>query len=356
MSLRSLLKKEIHWSRRHVAALLFLLLVIPLFFAGASVVFQDVVPQDIPVAVVEEDESVTETELSLVTTNIEPWTEPEIVDSREEADRLLERESVYAIVVVPPDFLRADAEGTFTLVIDGSIAPFQSPSELIGDLIAFELGEAGVSENVSVEQETVGEERDFAEYLYPSFIMGVLVFFAFTYVPYSLRRERPVLDRLRVETSLESLVTTKLVFLTALMTLPVVVFHIVATYYGYNVATGDPLAIGVLLLSFLFLSTISLTIVVLTRFRGVGQFINLVVMLGVVSFSGLVFPRGFFSPLRSMIVELSPIYYAGVIVRSRTLKDSSMDLFSEWLLFLLALQVGALLGLKGAIIYYRRSS
>lgn len=355
MSLRALLKTELHWGRRHLLVLVFLLLVVPLAVGGASLVFQDVVPEHIPVAVVEGDEEVSDTELELVMRSVDPWTDAKIVDSRTEAERLLERESVYGIVVVPPDYLQPETNATFTLVTDGSIAPFQSPSELIQDLIAFELQAAGFSENLTVEQEVSGEERGFEEYLYPGFMMGLLLFIAFTYVPYSLRREEPVLDRLRVEASLESVVVTKLAFLTALMALPLLVFHAVSWYYNYGVNTGDPWGIAVLLLTFLLAATVSLTIVILTRFSRTGQLLNLVVLFGTLILSGLVFPRGFFSPLRSTIVELVPTYYAGVIVRSRMLKDSEILLFTDWLLGLVLLQLLAFVALFAAITYYRRS-
>ncbi len=356
MSLRTLLRTELHWSRRHLLVLVFLLLFVPLAVGGASLVFQDVVPEHIPVAVVEGDEEVSDTELELVMRSVDPWTDAEVVESREEAERMLERETIYGIVVVPPDYLEPETNATFTLVTDGSIAPFQSPSELIQDLITFELQAAGFSENLTVEQEVSGEERGFEEYLYPGFMMGLLLFIAFTYVPYSLRREEPVLDRLRVESSLESLVATKLTFLTGLMLVPLIVFHAVAWYYGYGVDTGDPWGIAVLLGTFLLASTVSLTIVVLTRFSRTGQLLNLVVLFGVLVLSGLVFPRGFFSPLRSTLLELTPTYYAGVIVRSRMLKDSDIALFTDWLIGLALLQLLAVAALLGAITYYRRST
>lgn len=355
MSLRALLKTELHWSRRHLLVLVFLLLCVPLALGGASLVFQDVVPEHIPVAVVEGDESVSDTELALVVQSVDPWTDATVVDTRAEAERMLERETIYGIVVVPPDYLDSEANASFTLVTDGSIAPFQSPSELIQDLIAFELQSAGLSENLTVEQEVSGEERGFEEYLYPGFIMALLLFIAFTYAPYSLRRERPVLDRLRVEASLESLVVTKLAFLTGLMAVPLLVFHAVSSYYGYGVDTADPWAIAVLLLTFVLAVTVSLTIVVLTRFSRAGQLLNMVVLFAVLALSGLVFPRGFFSPLRSALVEVVPTYYAGVIVRSRMLKGSDISLFADWLVGLVLLQLFAFAALWGAIVYYRRS-
>lgn len=357
MSLGPLLKKELFWNRRHLLVVLFLLLLIPLFVAASSVVFQDVVPSDVPVAVIAEDEQTTDAEVELVAQSIRDWAEPTRADNRAAAEEMLERESVYAIVVVPHGYLEPESNATFRLVIDGTIAPFQSPSELIQDLIQFELRDAdAISENVTVEREIVNEERGFAEYLYPTFMMGLLLFLAFTYVPYTVRREQPVLDRLRVESSLEAVLGTKLLALTALMAIPLLVFHSVAAYYGYAIDTVNPWALGLLVLTFLFLSTVSVTVMVLSRFSGSGQFVNLVLLLGLVGFSGLVFPRGFFSPLRTTIIELLPTHYAMVAIRSLMLKGSEIALFSEWVLGLVGLQLLAIGALKGAIIYYRRSS
>ena len=63
MSIRSLLRKELRWSRRHIFVLVFLLVALPLFFAGTSFLFQDVIPREVPVAVVAEDESVSNLDL-----------------------------------------------------------------------------------------------------------------------------------------------------------------------------------------------------------------------------------------------------------------------------------------------------
>lgn len=357
MSILSLLKSELHWGKRNVVLLLFLLIVLPLVFAGVTVVFQDVVPTDVPVAVVPENENVTDQEVAFVEAGITQWSDPQTADSRADAEELLTRESVYAIVVVPPDYLEDDAEATFGLVIDGTIAPYQSPSELVTDLIQFELRAAdGISENVTVEREIIRDEKDFAEYLYPTFMMGFLIFVAFTYVPYIFRRDAGVLDRLRVESSLEAVVGTKLGLMTALMAIPLLIFHLGALWFGYGVATATLPALGILLLTFLLLAAVSTAIMILTRFSGRGQFINLVVMLGVIGLSGLAFPLGFFSTVRSTIAQLLPTHYAMIIVRSLLLKDVGIAIFWEWAIGLVAVLIVALVVLEGTIIHYRRGA
>ena len=355
MSLRSLLEKEAHWSLRNVLVLVFLLVLLPGFFAGTSVVFQDVLPRDVPVAVAPADDSVDESNLEVVEGTIATFTEPTRVDDIQEGRAMLERESVYAVVEVPANLDDASTEAEFRLVVDGAIVPFLSPSEIIGNVLESEMDRIFDAE-VSAEREVVGEEKTLPEYLYPTFLLTLVIFFAFTYVPYNLKNESAVLDRLRVETSLESVVTAKLLFFTALITVPIVVFHAAALYYGYAVATLTPGAVLTLLLTFLLVSTVSSTITILSRFSGVGLFVNVTAMLGVVALSALAFPLGFFSPIRTTVAQLLPTYYAGVITRSTMLKGSSLTTFADWLALLVGCLVVAAVALEGSIIYYRRSS
>jgi len=210
--------------------------------------------------------------------------------------------------------------------------------------------------DVTSEREVVGEENDLPEYLYPTFLVALMIFFAFTYVPFNLRSESSVLDRLRVETSLEAVVAAKILFFTALMLVPILVFHVAGVYNGYAVASLHPGAILTLLLTFLLLVTVSSTVMVLTRFSGVGLFANAATMLGVLALSGLAFPLGFFSPLRTAIARVLPTYYASVTVRSLMLKDVGVGLYADWLAGIGLLTLLAIVALKGSIVYYRRTS
>jgi ABC-2 type transport system permease protein len=353
MSIRSLLRKELRWSRRHIFVLVFLLVALPLFFAGTSFLFQDVIPREVPVAVVAEDESVSNLDLGLVRAGMAPYTNPKSAGSQAEALRMLERESVYAVVTVPSD-LRS-GEATFRLTVDGTIVPFQSSSQVIQNLIELELNQIEAAD-VSVEREIVGEKKELPEYLLPSFLMTLMIFFAFTYVPYNIGRDQVVLDRLRVESSLEALLVSKLGYMTVLMLVPILVFHLIATYYGYAIDSFAPGAVFVLLLTFALMATVSATVVILTRFSGAGRFVNLLVMLGLIALSGLAFPLGFFSPVRTQVAQLLPTHYAMVAVRSLMLKDSSLGTFADWIAIILGLFVLSLVALEGAIVYYRRST
>lgn len=355
MSIRSLLKKEGHWSRRNVLVLVFLLLVLPTFFATTSAMFQDVVPREVPVAVVPEDEEVTDDELRIVEGGIGVFTDPQIVESEEDAVEALQREQVYGIVTVPPDITDPEAEAEFRLTVDGSIVPFQEPSQVIVGLMEFQLDDV-LAADISAERTVIGEEKDLQEYLFPSFLMVVIIFFAFTYVPYNLKREETVLDRLKVESSLEAVVMAKLLYYTVLMLGPILIFHVAAIYYGHTIDSLAPGAIVAFLLTFVLLSTVSMTIMVLTRFSSVGQFTNVVLMLGTIGLSALAFPVGFFSSIRTTIARLLPPHYSMIIARSTMLKEMQLSAFTDWVLGFLALIALGLLALKLSIVYHRRTA
>lgn len=354
MSLVALLRKELHWSRRNALLLCFLIVLVPLFFAGASILFQDVVPRNVPVAIVAEDESVSESELDTVEGTIESFTDPRVVDNPATAKRQLERETVYGIITVPPDISEEGTEATVTWTIDGAIVPFQSPSEVLQSLTEFHLDRV-FDADVSVERAVTNDLHDLPAFLFPTLLMTLAIFFAFTYVPYTLRRERDVLDRVRVEASLESLIGAKLSWMTLLTLVPVVVFHLAAQYYGYEIASFHPGAVAVLLVTFLFLATVSATVMVLSRFSTAGSVLNLVIMLGLIALSGLAFPRGYFSTARTTIATLLPTHYGMIVIRSLMLKDVGATTYLDLIGLLCGLTVVALLALKLAVVHYRRT-
>jgi len=354
MSLLSLLRKELHWSKRNALVLVFLLVLVPVFFAGTSLLFQESVPRSVPLAVVADDDNVTEGELTNVSRTMESFSNPKIVESKSGARRQLERESVYAIVAVPSNLTNQNATVEVTFIIDGSIVPFQSPSEVIETFMSFQLDRL-FDADVSTQREVVRETNSLPEYLHPTFLMTLTIFIAFTYVPYLLRRDAQVLDRVRLESSLESLVAAKLIFLTVSLCLPILVFHAASVHYGHAVGSANPGAIGILLLTFLLLGSISATVMVLTRFNSTGTFVNLIAMLGLIALSALGFPTGFFSSLRTTIAQLLPTHYGIIMVRSMMLKGSDLGLFLDYVALLGGLCLLSFVVLKVAIVQYRRS-
>ena len=112
MSLRALLRKELSWSKHNVAALVVLLLLVPGTAAYTSVAFQSVIPQDAPVAVTPANDEVTENELEVVDAAASLFADPVRYDSEQRAMDDLKRESVYAVVSVPPDLDDPESDAT----------------------------------------------------------------------------------------------------------------------------------------------------------------------------------------------------------------------------------------------------
>ncbi len=355
MSIRSLLKKEVHWSRHRVLSLVFILLLVPAMFAATSVAFQHVIPRDAPVAVSPQDETVDQDDLTIVKGAVTLFSDPEIAPSTAEATDRLRREEVYAIVQVPPDITDPDkSNAQFVLYVDGSIVPFTEASKAIRNVMAFYL-DRFLPADVTVDRVVVGTSNSLSEYLLPVFLMGMVMLFAFTYVPYNLAAEANVLDRLRVESSLEAVLLAKLVYFTFLLLIPIVVFQGVATLFDFAI---DAIAIGSLLAylgTFVFLASISMSVMVLSRFRTVGRICNVVLLFGFLAFSGLAYPVGYFSPIRAAIVRHVPVHYSMIIGRSTMLKDVSLGLFADWLVLFGIVTIGALGVLKLVAVQYRRS-
>lgn len=353
MSLRSLLRKEVYWSRRNLLTLLLLLVIVPGFFAASSLLFQDVIPRDAPVAVIPQDEDVTADELLSVEAGLAFFAEPVEMDTRDAALDQLAREGVYAAVEVPHGIGEAGQDVTFRLYVDGSMVPFKEPSLTIASIMERQLDEQ-LEASVSVERVVVGNRHDLAGYLVPILLMGLVMLVAFTYVPYNLAGERDVLDRIRLESSLEALVASKLLFFAALMLVPLVTFHATLASLEFGISALAPGTVLTLLLTFIALAAISMAVVIATRFRTLGRFVNVLLLLVVVGFSGLAYPAGYFSALRRTITRLVPTHYATIMTRSTMLRDMGIADFTDWFLGLALFALLALVLLEVTIVAYRR--
>jgi ABC-2 type transport system permease protein len=95
---------------------------------------------------------------------------------------------------------------------------------------------------------------------------------------------------------------------------------------------------------------------VLLRFGTLGRFVNVVLLLGLLGFSGLAYPVGYFSPLRKEVVRMVPTHYSMIITRSSMQKGLGLGLFADWLLGLVGLTLLALTALKLSAVYYRRTA
>jgi ABC-2 type transport system permease protein len=355
MSLGSLLRKELFWSRRNLLVLLLVLCIVPGFFAASSLLFQDVIPRDTPVAVVAGGDDVTQEELFAVQAGLSFFATPVEYDDRDAALRDLQREAVYAVVEVPHGIRDAGRDVTFRLFVDGSMVPFKEPSQTIAAIMESRL-DSELDASVSVERVVVGTSHDLSGYLVPIVLLGLVMLLAFTFVPYALTSERRALDRLRLESSLEAVVGAKLLFFSALLLVPLAVFHLVLRAVGFDIAVLTPVTVLSTLLTFVALSAVAMAVVVLTRFTETGRLVNAVFLLFVLGFSGLAYPAGYFSALRKAVVRSMPTHYATVLVRSSMLRELPLSAFVDWLVGLAGVAALSLVVLELSIVYYRRSA
>ncbi|MFC6975349.1 ABC transporter permease [Halomicroarcula sp. GCM10025709] len=355
MALRSLLYKEVRWLRHNLSTVVLVLIVLPSIVALGTVAFQQVIPRDTPVALVPADEDVTDDEMTAMRGVTTVFSEPHsyAADERDRAMRALTREEVYAVFVVPQGVLDRNAQVTVEMYVEEEMVPYEQPSLAIASILRGRASSVFPAD-VGVERIAVGQDRTLSEYLVSVGAMLVTLLFAFAYVPYVLADEQRVFRRIRVESSLWELLAGKFLVLTPLLLVPLLAFQGVAAYLDFSVALLSPGAVAVTLLTFGYCTAVSLSVMFLTRFRTVGRMANVAILFGGLAFSNLVYPAGFFSPLRREIAKANPLHYSMVVQRGVSLKGQSAALYADYLLALCGVTVLAFVLLAGTVAYYDR--
>lgn len=350
----TVLRKEFAWSRHRIGALLLILVLLPGAFAGAATFFQHVLPKDAPVAVVGSAE-VTDDDRAVVRASLDLFSKPIDFESREAALQALERERVYAVVDVPPGIADPAASEAVTIhvTIDADVVPYREPSAALVGVVRSSLNE-NLDKRVRVEKTTLGPRLKLSAYLLPTFLLLLAMVFAFAYLPYNLAGEAAVLDRLRVETSLGAVVGGKMVFLAGLLFVPLVVFRGVASYVGYDVALLSPGVVVAYQATFLACGALAAAVTFVTRFSTTGRLLNVLLLFATMGFSGLVYPAGFFSPIRRWIIRRFPTHYAVLLARGSALKDHPIADYQAVVAGLAGLVLVAALLLAGSLRWYER--
>ncbi|ELY52527.1 ABC transporter permease [Natronolimnohabitans innermongolicus] len=352
MDLLALLRKEAIGSRRNLGLLVVLLLVLPGGIVAGTAVFEQTVPQDVPVGVVA-DEEASEGDVAITTMAMEQFATPVEYDSDEEARDDLQREEIYLVVHVPGGIMDEETDANVTVVSDHAFAPLEEPiNESLG--IAESELDGAVASNASIDHDQVGDERSLSEFLVPTGVFVFVTLYALVYLPYQLRSERLVLDRLQTESRLETVVASKLLFYGAALVVSLSAVAAVGWWLGYNVATLSPLTLGVVGVTFLYLAAIGLAVTFALGLRQTALFVNLGLALAIFGLSSLVYPTGFFSSRQGTISELLPTYYSSVTTRSAMLRDAPASLYADYLLWLAATAFGSLVLLQLSLIWYRR--
>lgn len=354
MDVSSLLGKELTWGRHKFVALLVVLVLLPAVFSYTTFAFQHVLPTDAPVAVAPQDDAVTDDDLDIATASVTLFSDPQTYDSEAAAMHALDRERVYAVITVPPD-LTDESRGTahFDVYVSGSVVPYLQPAQALSGIVAYTLDDT-LPRDVTASRHVVGTEHSLSSYLIPAFLLTLVSLVALVYLPYTFDQEAAVLDRLRVETSLYAVVASKLGFFAALLFVPLVVFDVTSAHAGADL---DVLSVGtvvVTLLTFLLLGLVAATLMLLLGFGTWGRLANLLVMLFVLTFSGVAYPVGFFSPARRWLVRHVPTHYSAVTARGFVLRGDPVGLYADWLLGLAGWVAAAALAFAGAVELYER--
>ncbi len=340
------LRTEVYWARRRLPALFLLVVVLPATFAVGTVAFQDVVPEDTPVAVVPASESVSEEELQAVTDVLSVATDPRRVESRDRAGALLHRERVYAVVTVPAN-VSADATEPVRIEyrVAGTVVPYRKPSTAI----AAEL-EDGFNEfatrPIEVDHVEQAPSIELREYLAPGALLLLALLVGLGFVPRLVSEEREALPRLRMESSLSSVLAAKLIAGVVLMLLPLLVVSLAVAVLSYRVSPLNPTAVVAYLLLVVHVTALGMTLALVFD-RRTATVLNLGLVVGLLLAGNPVYPRGFFSVLRGQVADLVPLHHAAVAVRAGALRNSGIAAMSAELGVVALAALGTVLALFG---------
>jgi len=347
-----LFRKEWIALRRNLGVVVVLLILLPGVFVAGTVVFERTIPEDVPMGVVA-GEGATQDEVDVVSAGISVLSTPRTYDTPEAAREGLQREEVYLVVIVPAGILDPNADVTFTIISDNGFVPLDEPAAESADLIE-SLLDSLLPASVTVDQERQGSEQSLSEFLVPTGLFTFLVLYGLIYLPYQVHADRNVIDRLRTESAVGQYVTTKLAFGGLLLAIPFAVVAGAAEWIGYEIAVVTPLAAGVAAVSFLALAAGGLAVLFVLGLGRSALFVNLGLSIGVLTMSSLLFPVGFFSPLRTTISRALPTHYAMITLRSAMLRDAPAALYTDYLLWIGGWAVASLCGLWIALVVYGR--
>lgn len=353
MTLKTFLKKDVDWGRHRLLLVVVLFVGVPAIAGTGTLFFEHTVPEHSPIAIVPGEDNVTQDDLDVVRGGLSFVSEPTIVDSPSRAFDKLDREEVYAVVEVPAGISDQSATLTVDVSISGSVTIYRMPSRVLVMLISETLDDL-LPSTVHAEHHVLGDKKSLSEYLLPTFTMLVVMLVAFIYLPYNLAAESAVFDRLRLKTSLERLVVAKFLFFGALLVPAVLTISGVGILLGYTIEAVSIPALGMYLLAFLTLGSLSSAIMFLTGFTNAGRILNVVAFFLLVPLSNLAYPAGFFSPLSKTIARLNPLHYTMIVARSHTLKDVTFGTFTDWIIGTALIAVLAALVLALSIRYYKR--
>jgi len=324
-------------------------------FVYGTLGFEHVLPTSVPVAVAPQSPATSGDDLNIGKAAVTLFSDPLTYHSKAAAMRALNREAVYAVVTVPAN-LASDSGGTVVHVyVSGSVVPYQEPAQVLASVANRGLS-ALIDRPIDVSYTIVGTERSLSAYLLPTFLMVFVLLFAFAYLPYNFATEEAAIDRLRLESSLYRVVAAKLAVFSVMLVAPIFVFAATSTYMGNTVDFLAPGVFAVYVATFLVAGTLAAAVTIALRFSAWGRLANLAVLLFVMGFSGLAYPRGFFSPARRDFVTSVPTYHAMVAARGFSLRGQSISYYADTFGVLLATFAVCAVLLVASVRYYERGA
>lgn len=354
MDLGAFFKKEWFQFRRNIGVVLVVLVLLPGAAAMGTAAFQQTIPEDVPIGIAAQDDTVAEQDMATIQAGTALYASPSRYDSRETAEKALEREDVYLVLLVPDGAFEEGADVNATMISDQRLAPFREASNYTASVLDYQLDER-LPADVTVTHERVGVQHSLSEYLIPTALVLVLVLYSFVYFPFELYRERDVFERVELQSRIETAVLAKIAFHSVLLVIPLTVFQLVSLRAGYRLSHFNPHTIAVIAVTFVYLTSIAGLIMFASRLRRTGIYLNIGVMTGILALSSFVFPVGFFSSIRKTIALTLPTYHSMVMVRSTMMKGTSLALFSPRFELLVGFTVVMGVLLRSSINYYRRA-
>lgn len=345
------LTTEVYGARRKIAVVFIGFALLPALFMMGTVGFDKTLPEDIPVGIAPADEATTEDDLTLTQGGVALLGTPVQYDTETEAIRSLDREEVYLVVLVPPDLTDESTTAEFQIHSHGSAVPLSDATGLLVSFLNFELSTL-LPGDVELTHEQRGTEYTLSEYLIPSFVTLFTMAIALLYIPYDIMSNTQVIHRVRHQSRLEWFIGAKILFYTAMMFTMLAAFAVVNRSLSYQI---DPLRLEVATaVGLLFVSTaaIGTGVLFLSKMNRTALFVNFGLLIGTVGAGSLLYPVGFFSPIRMEVARLLPVHYLNIIIRGHIMRGDNFELYADWYRLIGLYTLGCLMFCVGCIRSY----
>jgi len=331
IKIHTMLKKEILISKRNISIIL-LIILLPMVFGLLSGSFKKTIPRNTPVMIVPQNNDVTQDDMDYV----EGWTslfsKPVIGINDEEGIYRLQREEAYLVFVVPPNVTETmTGGGDFEILIDYSFVPVEKISEYVVHNVEIYFSTTSFRGS-DIVLTKINTRKTMPEYMLPGFIMLMISLMALTILPHNMYGERTVIRRLIIEHSFGSMVMAKIIFFIILAAIQLLILRWSEVIVEIETSNIGLETFIIVLLSVVYLSSISLSISFLTKFSNAGNLINTLFLFMIILFSGLFYPVGFFPTFLQKLSLIFPTYYSMIILRGVMLKEVDILFYSDWLI------------------------